>query len=112
MLAQKKHQIERAITYRVRKDFVKALKLKARKEGRRLGDVVDELLNSHIFDKEPYLDYGPKEPHAYIIKRSTIPKVKTQAFTEKKSISYVVNRALDRYFSIDSIVNKAKHVSA
>jgi len=43
------------------------------------------------------MDYGPKESHAYIIRRETIPKVKAQAFTEKKTISYVVSRALENY---------------
>lgn len=86
------------MTYSVRRDFVRALKQRARKDGRRLGDVVDEALNRHIFDSQPYYDYGPKESHAYIVKRQTIPKVKAQAFTEKKTISYVVNRALERYF--------------
>lgn len=94
----KKHRLERAMTYSVRKDFVQALKQRARKENKRLGDVFDEALNRHIFDSQPYHDYGPKESHAYIVKRETIPKVKAQAFTEKKSISYVVNRALERYF--------------
>lgn len=94
----KKHRIERAITYSVRKDFVQELKQRARKEGKRLGDVFDEALNRHIFDKALYMDYGPKESHAYIVNRQTIPKVKAQAFSEKKTISYVINRALERYF--------------
>ena len=94
----KKHHVERAMTYSVRKDFVRALKQRAGKEGRRLGDVFDEALNRHIFDNKLYFDYGPKEAHAYIVNRQTIPKVKAQAFSEKKSISYVVNRALEGYF--------------
>jgi len=93
----KKHRIERAMTYSVRKDFVRVLKQKAKKEARRLGDLFDEALNRHVFDKALYMDYGHKESHAYIVKRETIPKVKAQAFSEKKSISYVVNRALERY---------------
>jgi len=86
------------MTYNVRKDFVRAVKQRARKEGRRLGDVFDEAINRHIFDSQVYYDYGPKESHAYIVKRETIPKVEAQAFSEKKTISYVVNRALERYF--------------
>lgn len=35
MIKIKKHHTERAMTYQVRKDFVKALKQKARREGKR-----------------------------------------------------------------------------